>query len=29
MSFVHAVAGDNLKDHTDMTYWLGKPEKLN
>ena len=27
--FVHAVTGDNLADHTDMAYWLGKPETLN
>jgi len=27
--FVHAVTGDNIKDHTDMAYWLGEPEELN
>ncbi|MEL0659447.1 DOPA 4,5-dioxygenase family protein [Psychromonas arctica] len=27
--FVHAVTGNNLKDHTDMAYWLGKPQDLN
>lgn len=26
---VHALTGDNLKDHTDFAYWLGQPEELN
>lgn len=26
---IHAVTGDNLKDHTDYAYWLGKAEALN
>ncbi|RBW46392.1 4,5-dioxygenase [Psychromonas sp. B3M02] len=27
--FVHGITGDNLKDHTEMAYWLGKTEELN
>ncbi|MCA0901930.1 DOPA 4,5-dioxygenase family protein [Microbulbifer agarilyticus] len=26
---IHALTGDDLKDHTDYTYWLGKPWDLN
>lgn len=26
---VHAVTGDDLKDHTDYAYWLGSPMVLN
>ncbi|MDO6514307.1 DOPA 4,5-dioxygenase family protein [Neptuniibacter sp. 2_MG-2023] len=26
---VHALTGNNLKDHTDYAYWLGKPAELN
>jgi len=27
--FVHALTGDNLKDHTDHAYWLGTEVALN
>ena len=27
--FVHALTGDDLKDHTDFAYWLGQEVKLN
>ena len=27
--FVHGLTGDDLKDHTDYAYWLGKEEKIN
>jgi DOPA 4,5-dioxygenase len=27
--FVHAVTGDDLKDHTDYAYWLGDSVELN
>lgn len=26
--FVHALTGDNLKDHTDYAYWLGDSVEL-
>lgn len=26
---VHALTGDNLKDHTDYAYWLGNEIELN
>ncbi|GAA3920936.1 DOPA 4,5-dioxygenase family protein [Litoribacillus peritrichatus] len=26
---VHALTGDDLKDHTDFAYWLGNPVSLN
>ncbi len=26
---IHAVTGDNIKDHTDLVAWLGKPVPLN
>lgn len=26
---VHALTGDDLKDHTDFAYWLGNPVELN
>ena len=26
---VHALTGDNLKDHTDFAYWLGQEVELN
>ncbi|MEL0630893.1 DOPA 4,5-dioxygenase family protein [Psychromonas aquatilis] len=26
---VHALTGDNLKDHTEHAYWLGHPVALN
>ena len=26
---VHALTGDNLKDHTDFAYWLGDAVELN
>ena len=25
---VHALTGDDLKDHTDFAYWLGEPAEL-
>ena len=27
--FIHTKTGDNLKDHTEHTIWMGKIEKLN
>jgi DOPA 4,5-dioxygenase len=27
--FVHALTGDDLKDHTDFAYWLGLEVELN
>ncbi len=27
--FVHALTGDDWKDHTDFAYWLGPPVALN
>lgn len=27
--FVHALTGDDLKDHTDFAYWLGQEVELN
>ena len=27
--FIHALTGDNLKDHTDFAYWLGQAVELN
>ena len=27
--FVHGLTGDDLKDHTDFAYWLGKEVELN
>lgn len=27
--FVHAVSGDDIKDHTDYVMWIGKEHKLN
>ncbi|NIB44144.1 DOPA 4,5-dioxygenase family protein [Pseudomaricurvus alkylphenolicus] len=27
--FVHALTGDDLKDHTEYAYWLGQPVALN
>ncbi len=27
--FVHAVTGDDLKDHTEFAYWLGQEVELN
>jgi len=27
--FVHALTGDNLKDHTEYAYWLGDSVELN
>lgn len=27
--FVHALTGDELKDHTDYAYWLGEEVQLN
>ena len=27
--FVHALTGNDLKDHTEFAYWLGEPVKLN
>jgi len=27
--FIHAVTGDDVKDHTDYTCWLGTPVELN
>jgi aromatic ring-cleaving dioxygenase len=27
--FVHALTGDDLKDHTDFAYWLGQAVELN
>ncbi len=27
--FIHAVSGDDLKDHTDYVMWIGEPTKLN
>ena len=27
--FIHALTGDDLKDHTDFAYWLGEEIKLN
>ncbi|WP_114785483.1 DOPA 4,5-dioxygenase family protein [Vibrio tetraodonis] len=26
---VHAVTGDDITDHTEYAYWLGKPVELN
>ncbi|WP_460806029.1 DOPA 4,5-dioxygenase family protein [Microbulbifer agarilyticus] len=26
---IHALTGDDLKDHTDYAYWLGQPWELN
>lgn len=26
---VHALTGNDLKDHTEFAYWLGRPVKLN
>ena len=26
--FVHALSGDDLKDHTEHVYWLGQPRDL-
>ena len=26
---VHALTGNDLQDHTDFAYWLGKPVELN
>ena len=26
---VHALTGDDLKDHTEFAYWLGNPVKLD
>lgn len=26
---VHALTGDNLKDHTEFAYWLGQKVELN
>lgn len=26
---IHALSGDDVKDHTDYAYFLGKAEKLN
>ena len=26
---IHAVTGDDLKDHTEFVYWLGHPVELN
>lgn len=26
---VHALTGDDLKDHTEFAYWLGEPVPLN
>lgn len=26
---VHALTGDDLKDHTEFAYWLGQPVPLN
>ncbi|RTZ16703.1 4,5-dioxygenase [Vibrio aquaticus] len=26
---VHALTGDDIKDHTDFAYWLGEPVPLN
>lgn len=26
---VHAVTGDDFKDHTDYAYWLGSPVDIN
>jgi DOPA 4,5-dioxygenase len=27
--FIHAVTGDDLKDHTEFAYWLGLDVELN
>ena len=27
--FVHGVTGDDLIDHTEHAYWLGRPARLN
>ncbi len=27
--FIHALSGDDLKDHTDYTMWLGRQYELN
>lgn len=27
--FIHALTGDDLKDHTDFAYWLGDSVALN
>jgi DOPA 4,5-dioxygenase len=27
--FVHALTGDDLKDHTEYAYWLGQDVELN
>ena len=27
--FVHALTGDDLKDHTEYAYWLGQEVELN
>ena len=27
--FVHALTGDDLKDHTEFAYWLGREVELN
>ncbi|MCF7822335.1 MAG: DOPA 4,5-dioxygenase family protein [Mariprofundaceae bacterium] len=27
--FIHANTGDDLKDHTEHTIWMGTPEPLN
>ncbi|MDQ6968238.1 MAG: DOPA 4,5-dioxygenase family protein [Mariprofundaceae bacterium] len=27
--FIHANTGDDLKDHTEHTIWMGKMERLN
>ena len=26
---IHALTGNDLKDHTEFAYWLGQPVKLN
>ena len=27
--FIHALSGDDLKDHTDYTLWVGQQHELN
>ncbi len=27
--FIHPLSGDEIKDHTDYTVWIGQPHQLN